>query len=199
MRLKKIVSGILACAMVVTSVFVGDVSVVKAAEQPTPIASYNFNDGLGEGVAALTTGLNAYTGTPDMSATGRSGADGDKAVKLGEYGLELPNKNLGSDYSVSLWVQPQADLENFSPILFLGYHDPELWMGIAGAWNSAEGCILWGGSAGITGEMEPKFDAKMNEWAMLTITQSKDTVSVYKNGELVKTLTGIKEVLKGEK
>lgn len=198
MRLKKIVSGILACAMVVTSVFVGDVSVVKAAEQPTPIASYDFNDGLGEGVTALTTGLNAYTGTPDMSATGRSGADGDKAVKLGEYGLELPNKNLGSDYSVSLWVQPQADLENFSPILFLGYHDPELWMGIAGAWNSAEGCILWGGSAGITGAMEPKFDAKMNEWAMLTITQSGGTVSVYKNGELVKTLTGIKEVLKGE-
>ena len=51
MRYKKIVSGLLACAMAVASVFAGNVATVKAdgAEMPTPVASYDFNGSLGEG------------------------------------------------------------------------------------------------------------------------------------------------------
>lgn len=63
MRYKKIVSGLLACAMVVTSVFTGNVSAAKAEStaDPAPIATYNFdvsgdNASLGEGVEALEKG-----------------------------------------------------------------------------------------------------------------------------------------------
>lgn len=115
MRYKKIVSGLLACAMVVTSAFAGNVATVRAeGEQPEPVSTYNFNateqspgGSLGEGVQALSSNNNTSDVLPPFEGEvqfvpGRSGKEGDFAVNTeGKHGVVLPNKQLGLNYTVS--------------------------------------------------------------------------------------------------
>ena len=48
----------------------------------------------------LSTGLGAYSGNLEY-VTGYN--DSGKAIQLGDYGLELNRKNLGENFTVSLW------------------------------------------------------------------------------------------------
>ena len=135
MRYKKIVSGLLACAMAVTSVFAGNVATVKAEgpEMPTPVASYDFNGNLGEGDTAgkaVVKGLGDYSGDVVYEA---GLAEGDKAVRLGSYGIKLAPTNLGTDYTVSVWLKPDGNLAGNQSVFFLGYHKPEKWVCVAGS------------------------------------------------------------------
>ncbi len=203
MRLKKIVSGILACAMVVTSVFVGDVTTVKAdVTLPDPIAKYDFNEALADNVEVFDKGLTTYSGTVSESdyVTGRSGADEDRALKLGKFGLRLPEKNIGKAYTVSMWVNRTGDLTNFMPIMFLGRDANGGWICAAGAWGNANRAILWGGNNAdsILSADEASFDLEKEQWVMLTITQKDNTVSIYKNGALIKNITTKLNALDGE-
>ena len=94
MRFKKLVSGLLACALVATSVFTGDVATAKAEQtaepaaeivsgDPIPVSTYNFQVSgdnaqgtLGSGVvlksspnnAANSPELNDYTEAPKFVA-----------------------------------------------------------------------------------------------------------------------------------
>ena len=118
MKYKKIVSGLLACAMVVTSAFSGNVTTAKAAEQPTPIGTYDFNTkkdqvspDLGTNVVAKSScGANSDIlldyNDPIKYVPGRSGEAGDYAVDTqGKHGLILPEKQLGDNYTISFWVK----------------------------------------------------------------------------------------------
>lgn len=203
MKFQKSVSGLLTCGMIATAICTGSFTQVNAATQPEPVVSYDFNSKeLEDGVSKRIKELKSYDGDTEFD-TGRSGSDSDKAVKLGNYGLELPQKNLGNTYTVSLWVKPTSSLKTFSPVLFLGYHDPEKWCGIAGAArdddNTDGECILWGGSLGITGADEPHVYAPLNEWTMFTVAQTGSSMDLYKNGEFVKTLNLTGSALDGEK
>lgn len=205
MKYKKIVSGLLACAMVVTSVFSGNVTTAKAAEQPTPIGTYDFNAAQGAvspEIGTLATGvkklkaakntLDEYTGDA-VYGQGRSENVGDCAVKIGDYGLELPHKNVGTQYTVSMWVKPTQDVAENQQILFIGYHDPERWLGIAG--KQGGGLKLWTRDANdatvINGtDRWPTFGTttiEQEKWSMLTVTQNGTTVNIYQNGEKVST------------
>ena len=221
MKYKKIVSTVLACALAVTTAFSGNVASVEAAAKPTIpeestlLGSYDFNpagtstDGtLGENVKMVNSGTNgsipaAYTGQA-VYGEGRTGQAGDKAIQLGTYGLELPQKNIGTDYTVSMWAKPTSDTINmFSPLLFLGYHSPEKWVGIAAEWHEAgtkytNKCILWGINSGLNASTEIHFDAKQDEWVMITVTQTGKNVSVYRNGQLAGIVTITNDVLQGQ-
>lgn len=204
MRYKKIVSGLLACAMVVTSAFAGNVVSAKAADEPVPVEVYNFENGLGEGVAPVVNGQDgsvppAYEGETvfEDGRPAKEGAEAGKAVKLGDYGLLLPEDNIGSNYTVSMWVKLQGDMGRFMPIMFLG--SASKWIGIAGAYNpNSVNCILWGQDAGIASADEPNFSLEKDAWVMLTVTQEGGNLNIYKNGEHLKALSNIQEVLSGE-
>ncbi len=204
MKCKKIVSGLLVCAIAASSVFTGDLTVVNAADMPTPLGSYSFDDeSLGEGVSAIVTGLTEYTGTVTYD-TGRTGEDNDKAVVLGEHGLKLPESNIGSAYTVSMWVKLTDNLANFSPVLALGHGDSssQKWMSVAGAWENTEdnaddeSLIVWGTDIISTDELH--FEMTKNVWTMLTLTQTGNSLTLYKNGVSIAALNAPYEILNGE-
>jgi len=220
MKYKKIVSGLLACAMVVTSAFSGNVTTAKAAEQPTPIATYDFNAAqdavspeigtlkegvdlvLGSKAGANTDELKKYEGNAQYGV-GRSGKTGDCAVKTGAYGLMLPKadySSIGTEYSVSMWIKSSSNaMPENQQILFLGYHSPEKWIGVAAKDKPSGNTLkLWtrdandetvvGGADGT--DRWPTFGTtqiKAGEWNMLTLTQKGTTVNVYMNGVRVET------------
>lgn len=211
MRFKKIVSGLLASALVVTSAFAGNTATVKAeqaagaeraAEDVTPVATYDFNSKtLKEGVEVFNKGLSSYGGTVGEGdfAAGRGG-EGDFALNLdGKFGMVLPEKNIGSKYTVSMWVKRSGDMTNFMPVLFLGRGANGQWVGIAGAYGNPDNCILWGGNNpdSITSANEANFPLE-KEWVMLTITQDENDMKIYKNGVLNKSITVPTKILDGE-
>ena len=133
MKKKNLLSGLLAGALILTSVVVpGMGKEVKAEEYDLTkglVASFSFeNEDLadgqgGEAASAVITGLGAYSGTPEYVA----GHDG-QGIQLGDYGLKLNRENLGEDFTVSLWMKPDgAPADNQSGV-FLGYHSPEKWL-----------------------------------------------------------------------
>ena len=202
MKFQKIVSGLLVCAMALTSLFTGEVTQLKAAGQPEPVASYDFNETETSAAEPFAAGLEAYHAGIAASdyGVGRSGDAGDRAIQLGKFGLRLPEKNLGGAYTVSMWVNRTGDLSNFMPILFLGKGAEGQWIGLAGAYGNPNGAILWGGNQAntILSADEVKFSLEKNQWVMLTVTQKDGSVAVYKNGVLLKQLTISLRTMDGE-
>ena len=195
MRYKKIVSGLLACAMVVTSAFAGNVATVKAEGEtalPTPVAEYDFNGTLGEGEnagKAVVTKLGDYDGEVVYEA-GR--VEGDQAVKLGDYGIKLAPANLGSDYTVSVWLKPDGTLNGNQAVFFVGYHEPEKWVGVAGNKDGSNNVKVWTNEGDGT-DPDHLYDWKSvatpdlpsNKWTMMTLSQTGNALSVYQDGKLV--------------
>lgn len=223
MRFKKLVSGLLACALVATSVFTGDVATAKAEQtaepaaeivsgDPVPMATYNFDVSgdngtptLGEGVEALTLGsAGAATVESTDFVDGRTEVAGNKAVNLGgKFGLRLPQKNIGANYTVSMWVKRTDDIaNNFQPVLWLG--EGAQYIAAAGAWHegapgtTTSDCIMWGG--GLIASEEPRFTLAKDQWEMLTISQHGKSVSLYKNGKCLSTIAkdNLLQALDGE-
>lgn len=208
MRFNKIVSGLLAGALAVTSVFAGNVTTVKAEDAAvTPIAVYNFNaivsggDGmLGDEVTLIdptANALNEYTGAA-VYGQGRSGDSNDKAVKTGTYGLKLPQTNLGSEYTVSMWVKPDGTIAGNANVLFLGHHSPEKWVGVAGN-NNTQSCKVWTNdvSAATHHQTAANLTFPKGEWTMVTLAQSGPNLDVYENGKLIGSYDKAAEALNG--
>ncbi len=195
MRGKKILSSFLAGAIIFTSVFTGDEFLTRAADEPTPVASYHFDGTLGD-ASAVITGLGAWSGSITYD-TGRTGESGDSAVKLGDYGLHLNQTNLGSDYSISMWVKPSGTIATNSPVLFLGYHSPEKWVAVSG-YNNTNNCKIWtnDGSTYKWASLTSGAVLAKDTWSNLTLTQSGNTLSAYINGVLVAS-GGAAEALNG--
>ena len=200
MRFKKLVSGLLACAMVVTSVFTGDMAIAKAAEPEVkanvispddPLATYGFDGALGTGVTAIQKGLGAYKGNVEYVA-GRSGEDTDKALKTGNHGVKLDHTNLGSAYTVSAWLKPDGTIGGNTAVIFVGYHNPEKWVGIAGQ-DSTQKCKVW--TNNNTTDYQHKtvgnVEFPKNTWTMVTLAQEGNNLDIYVNGKLVKSGTAV--------
>lgn len=194
MKYKKIVSGLLACAMVVTSVFSGNVTTAKAAEQPTPIGTYDFNTkkdqvspDLGTNVVAKSScGVNSDIlldyNDPIKYVPGRSGEAGDYAVDTqGKHGLILPEKQLGDNYTISFWVKP-TDISKgkwATSLLFVGRHtsNNEKWVSIATR-NNAGAVACWS-----PGNENGDIQIVQDQWQMITLVQRGTDADVYLNGE----------------
>lgn len=202
MKYKKIVSGLLACAMVVTSAFSGNVTTAKAAEQPTPVGTYDFNTkesqvspDLGNGVTAKSScGVNSDIlldyNDPIKYVPGRSGKAGDYAVDTqGKHGLILPEKQLGDNYTISFWVKP-TDISKgkwATSLLFVGRHtsNNEKWVSIATRDNTGA-VACWSTGNRQNGDITVVQD----EWQMITLVQRGTDADVYLNGEKKFTKAG---------
>ena len=169
--------------------------------EPKPLAVYDFEDGLGEGVSQVVSGNGsapaAYTGEA-VFAEGRPAQDGQaagKAVKVGcpqnakdGYGLKLNHTNLGTEYTASMWVRPDENnkLPNNMTVLFIGKPNPEKWVGIAGTENN--NIKLWtndSGNEAYNWKVVGTSGLPSGQWSMLTVTQSGEDISFYKDGALV--------------
>ena len=161
-------------------------------EQLGIVASYSFdgqnltNEGIsGNQAKAIVTGLTEYSGNL-VYETGRNGEG--YALRLGSYGLELEEDMLGEEYTVSFWVKPDGTIAGNGPVVFLGYHNPENWMGISGdAWPATSKCKFWG-NGGACGQWTTLTSLNIEaEWTHIAITGTKDAVTLYQNGKAIIT------------
>lgn len=210
MKCKKIVSGLLASAIITTSVFTGDFVTANAAtvgeSMPAPVATYTFDGTLsskeGTTAKAYARAYGAYSGDITYVA-GRNAAitsdTEDKAVQLGSYGLELAEKNIGTEYTVSCWVKPDGTIANNMPVIALGYHTPELWTAISGD-GGTNACKVWANDK-VNNKFAWKTLGNMTipsgEWSMVTLSQTAGTLSMYLNGNLVGTAAA-PDIMNGE-
>ena len=147
MKRKNLLAGLLAGAMVLTSVVVPGPQKIQAAEEDSLVASFSFEDALtdsqgGDGAAMIVSGLGAYR---EGNPTFEEGFEG-KAVRLGDYGLKLNKTNIGDNFTLSMWVKPDGIFKENQVVAFLGFHNPEQWVGLSGGalhGGSSEECKFW--------------------------------------------------------
>ena len=188
MKSKKFISGLLAGAMVLTSLTTFGVSEVKAADEDSLVAYYTFEDGLantvgeaGDEAVTVGKGITEYSSAPDYEA-GRNG----QAIRLNDnYGLKLNKENLGDSFTVSLWVKPDGVLKENEVITFLGYNDPEQWVAFSGGtlWGgSSELCKFWANGNGYSTHTTLGETNVNTDWHKVTITGTEDTLTAYLDG-----------------
>lgn len=207
------------------------VKVETPEEAFTPVATYTFEDAQGngsiQGAKAISKGLVKYEGEIEY-ADGKDGVG--KAVRTrasvaasgtGEsakpavpgYGLELKEKNLGSAYTVSVWLKPDnaKAFHPNGPVLALGHgkSGDEGWLAIAGhnrGENSQARIWAHGKKYNISntdfttnpeGADSTTFEAVQNKWTMLTITQLGNNVTFYKDGVKTGKVYKADEVMNG--
>lgn len=197
MKRKKVLAALLAGALVMSSAAFPNSMSVKAENRTLEdglVASYDFNKkDLTNGVSeqgqaeAIVTGLGAY----EQALTYEAGdTDKGQALKLGDYGLKLNQRDLGDDFSVSMWLKPNGDFAENEAVMFLGYHSPEKWLAVAGSGNPESDCKFWtngsgnGQSFGWTGFGNMTMDSS---WHCLTVTGSNEGVTAYLDGKAVGT------------
>lgn len=188
MKRKNLLSGLLAGALVLTSVFVPGVkNVVNAEEYDLSeglVASFSFDDENltdsqgGEDASAIVTGLNPYSGRMEYV----DGYDGGKGIQLGDYGLKLNRENLGENFTVSLWIKPDNTIQADQATLFLGYHSPEKWLAVAGEADDSTKYRFWGHGNGMSWTGLGTTDISA-DWHQLTLTGSSSDVKAYLDGE----------------
>lgn len=189
MKRKNLLSGLLAGALVLTSVVVpGMGKEVNAEEYDLTqglVASYSFdNEDLTDGqggadASAIVTRLGAYSG--DLEFVDGYGGDG-RAIQLGDYGLKLNRENLGENFTVSLWLKPDGNIQADQSTLFLGYHDPEQWLAVAGDADNSTQYRFWANGNGHSWTGLGTTDISA-QWHQLTITGSESGVTAYLDGE----------------
>ena len=196
MKKKKLMAACLAGALVMSSIIVPGQASVKAEGKSLTeglVASYDFNDGQlangvdGQGQAkVVVTGLKDYSGQPVFEAGDK---DKGQAVRLGEYGLQLNQKNLGDNFTVSMWLKPDGVFDKNEAVLFLGYHSPEKWLAVAGPETAGSAtCKFWTNGSGNNQSFGwagfGNFDIDAN-WHCLTVTGSNAGVTAYLDGKAV--------------
>ncbi len=203
MRFKKVMSGLLAGALVATSVFGGNVTTAKAETTPEAAKySFDFNaenlDSTGSSQATLSVvgaGNAASTSAPVYEA-GRSGGAEDKSVKLDSYALSMP-ANIGDDYTVNVWLKPNVTtIANNNAIFLLGSASPEEWVAFAGSGQEGKARV-WGNYGGyheLTGDITMVKD----QWTMLTFAQAGSVLEIYQDGVLKKTDESAAKILNGD-
>ncbi len=211
MKVKMTVSKLLACAMVVTSVFTGDITTANAeagAKILEPLAKYDFEEAVSgdngkyQDIQMVTRDFENYAGALDFMP-GRDGAgkalstDGiinEEITKKGEgkYGMKLPQKNLGEEYTVSAWFRSSwgtLNSKNDNPpktfaVMSVGKSAEENVTIKPDAGSNGRVLFLYSGSTKAEGDMNNGGDNNfwMN-WHMFTITQSGNQVTCYLDGD----------------
>ena len=177
-------------AEITTSVTLGDVTetaitsvAVTGTLDDTLVASFDFDGSLqnsaGGEASALVTGLNAYTG----DVVYEEGRDGGQAVRLGNYGLKLNQQDLGTEYTVSMWVKSDSVLAENQCVLFMGYHDPENWIAISGRQTGTSKVKFWG-NGGVVGKWTTLANSSISQgdWHQITVTGTAGKTTLYMDG-----------------
>ncbi len=187
MKSKKFISGLLAGAMVLTSVFTTGWTKAEAAEEDSLVASFSFEDALtdsqgGDGAAMIVSGLGAYR---DGNPTFEEGFEG-KAVRLGDYGLKLNKTNIGDNFTLSMWVKPDGIFKENQVVAFLGFHNPEQWAGLSGGalyGGSSEECKFWAHDESVYTSHTTLGTVNIDtQWHKVTITADEENMTAYVDG-----------------
>lgn len=191
MKSKKFISGLLAGAMVLTSVATFGVSEAEAAGEDGLVAYYTFEDSLANtpgdnNATAIVTGLGNYTEGVVYENEGFK----DKAIRLGDYGLRLNPQNLGENFTVSMWLKADGTFAENQVLACLGYHEnPENWIAVSGKTTGTSDCKFWANGGQYVDENRwhtfQETVVTPGEWHQLTITGTEETVAAYLDGNLV--------------
>lgn len=187
-----------------------------------PIGSYTFENSLGD-AKTIVTKL-AEGGTAEYAENGHHG----KALQLKAptfknnntevddkgYGIKLKEGKIGSDYTVSLWVNAEKGFYSQSPILSMGIGNDsdQNWVGISGVWQdsvtkSGTAARVWSAKK-VNDEVKPvefnskfsntAFNAPNGKWTMVTISQSGNNLKFYVNGKENGGTNAAEEILNQE-
>lgn len=192
---RKVLAGVIAATMTVTAgtvpstVYAEDNS---ANEDERIVASLNFDDESVGDASAVTKSWADYTGNITYEE-GRSG----KAVRLDGYGLRLNQKNVGAEYTVSMWMKHDSVLAENQQILFLGHGDgsSENWLDIGGDTGSNQTYEIWTRNTTPSSEisgwnyLDESALQITGKWVMLTVTGDGTNFRAYINGQQIE-LTG---------
>lgn len=184
MKRIKLISGLLAGALMLSSVLVpAKVQAKNVDLESGLVASYSFDDGslsssTGAAATAVVTGLGAY----QEILTYENDRNNGKAVRLGDYGLKLNRQNLGENLTVSLWLKPDGTLAENQSVLFLGHHNPEKWLAVAG--NGGTNCKFWANGNGYGWAVLGNTAINSADWHQLTLVGSADGMAAYLDGAL---------------
>ena len=186
MKRIKLISGLLAGALMLSSVLVpAKVQAKNVDLESGLVASYSFDDGSlssstgGADARAVVTWRNAATDEYTGDVIYEDDRSSGKAVRLGGYGLKLNRQNLGETFTVSLWLKPDDVFSKDQSCLFLGYHDPEQWLAVAG--NEDGTARFWANGNGY-GWNSLGNTAISTQWHQLTLVGSADGVAAYLDG-----------------
>lgn len=171
------------------------------------IAWYDFDNSSlknqkgSDNAKAIVTGLSGYdkelTYGDDRSADNTEG----HALKIGDYGLELNEDNLGDNFSVSYWVKPDGTFNENQVIAFLGYNSPEDWYAISGKSNGTNDVKIWcrnPKNSSFNGWITKGTSTlAKGQWHHIVITGDGTTHSTYIDGKLV-VQSDFTNVLSGE-
>ena len=191
MRIRKLLYGFLAGALLLASAAPSAKAAPKAGLEEGRTAYFTFDDGTlkdsqgGESAAAVVTGLGSYGGEIQYE----SGKNG-KAVRLGDYGLQLNRKDLGEEFTVALWLKPDGAFADNQSVLFLGYHAPEKWMAVAGNGENSSNCKFWANGEGYEWSIIGNADMGAGDWHFLALTGSESGVSAYLDGNKIGETAG---------
>lgn len=166
------------------------------------LARYTFDNTLKDSVntsrsaSPLVTGLGAYNGEIPY-VMGKIGG----AVDLGgQFGFQLNTKNIGNNYTVSMWINPSSTfMGNMCAGFFLGYHSPEKWLSMAGNADNSSEVKFWGRStsASISHTTYATPNIRANQWTHVVITGQSGSATLYLNGSRAGTASAAINPLSG--
>lgn len=212
MKIKKVLAGLMALAVTVTSMSTnlavsantaGIAAQAVGSEDPTPKYEMNLDGNLDvatqEGVEPVTAqlvvtsdGLNAYSG--EAQYTEDKNGNSSQAVDLdGKYGILLDNVDVDRTYSVSFRVKREdygqnSPTKDNTPICMIGEKNAkDNWITLAG--GSATQYKLWthdnNGAHSAHYRIGEPFDST-NAWTHYTITVNGSVVKLYQGGERIR-------------
>jgi len=196
-----LLAGVMALALAVP--FVG-VNIAKADTlHKHLVAWYDFNDGTltnskGESLATpIVKGLGNYNGEVKYDANRDENIAGHSLRLDGNYGVKLNTKNLGANYSVSLWVKPEKKVPVNTPVVFVGYHDPELWYSVSGNDDKNRLKFWYNNGADFKWVTKTFADYDAAQWHHIVLTADGKENKAYFDGKLLSTDQFL-EVMNGE-
>lgn len=184
MKLRKHIALLLSAAMVLSMA----PATVLAAETE-PIASFSFDDASlvndvddSQSATARVTGLGSY----NKDVVYETGMDGTgHALRVGDYGIQLNQKDIGTEYTVSFWVKLDGSLSENQVLILMGYHSPENWMALSGSTN---GYKHWGKGGTFSTHTTVNSPAiPTGEWMNLVYCGENNSVTSYLNGKKLGT------------
>ena len=150
---------------------------------------------------AIVTGLVEYDKELSYGADRSSDNTEGHALKLGDYGLELNEQNLGDNFSVSYWMKPDGTFKENQNIAFLGYNSPEDWYAISGEKTDTNNVKIWCRNPKNTSFngwiTKASTSLSAGQWHHIVITGDGTNHSTYIDGQLV-TSGEFTNVLSGE-
>ncbi len=200
---KKLCSGLLAAAMVMTSVpggLLAEPVEVEAAVHTVAVPSAKYEMSFENNLEIGGTGTQkpevtlrvdsepSQDSIPEVYQGGATFSEGKfgKALDLRDsegkgYGAWMKGVSVDATYTVSLWVNSREAVPNTNPICFLtsSMFDVNNWMSFSGSPDGGE-LQVW-----VNGRDVPKISYSQNTWNQYTIAVDGAKFAVYKDGELI--------------